>query len=183
MNHAAISDTAGALRLRFRDAMASLAAAVNLVTTAGPAGRCGITATAVCSVSDTPPTLLFCLNRNSTTVAAFEQNRHICINVLAADCDALAKHFAGMGGLSMEERFAQADWLAGDAGAPRLAGALASLAGRIVDVSTVGTHAVMFAEITDIRVRGDADALVYFDRAFRRIARHAAPLHDAVSTQ
>lgn len=34
-------------RLRFRDAMASLAAAVNIVTTAGHAGRCGITATAV----------------------------------------------------------------------------------------------------------------------------------------
>nr|VUD25719.1 4-hydroxyphenylacetate 3-monooxygenase coupling protein [Salmonella sp. NCTC 7297] len=33
-------------RLRFRDAMASLAAAVNIVTTAGHAGRCGITATA-----------------------------------------------------------------------------------------------------------------------------------------
>ena len=34
-------------RLRFRDAMASLSAAVNIVTTDGPAGRCGITATAV----------------------------------------------------------------------------------------------------------------------------------------
>ncbi len=32
-------------RLRFRDAMASLSAAVNVVTTAGEAGRCGITAT------------------------------------------------------------------------------------------------------------------------------------------
>ena len=42
-------------RLRFRDAMASLSAAVNVVTTEGEAGRCGITATAVCSVTDTPP--------------------------------------------------------------------------------------------------------------------------------
>lgn len=39
-------------RLRFRDAMASLSAAVNVVTTEGEAGRCGITATAVCSVTD-----------------------------------------------------------------------------------------------------------------------------------
>jgi flavin reductase (DIM6/NTAB) family NADH-FMN oxidoreductase RutF len=36
----------GQARLRFRDAMASLSAAVNVVTTAGEAGRCGITATA-----------------------------------------------------------------------------------------------------------------------------------------
>jgi flavin reductase (NADH) len=40
-------------RLRFRDAMASLSAAVNIITTEGDAGRCGITAT-VCPVTDTP---------------------------------------------------------------------------------------------------------------------------------
>ena len=52
-------------RLRFRDAMASLSAAVNVVTTAGEAGRCGITATAVCSVTDTPPSVMVCINANS----------------------------------------------------------------------------------------------------------------------
>ncbi len=36
--------------------MARLAAAVNIVTTDGPAGRAGFTATAVCSVTDEPPT-------------------------------------------------------------------------------------------------------------------------------
>ncbi len=50
--------------LRFRDAMASLSAAVNVVTTAGEAGRCGITATAVCSVTDTPPSVMVCINAN-----------------------------------------------------------------------------------------------------------------------
>lgn len=32
-------------RLRFRDAMVSLSAAVNIITTEGDAGQCGITAT------------------------------------------------------------------------------------------------------------------------------------------
>ena len=41
---------------RFRDAMACLPAAVNIITTDGPSGRCGITASAVCSVTDEPPT-------------------------------------------------------------------------------------------------------------------------------
>ncbi|MDG9697424.1 flavin reductase, partial [Streptomyces sp. DH17] len=40
--------------------MANLGAAVNVVTSAGDAGRVGFTATAVCSVSDTPPMLLVC---------------------------------------------------------------------------------------------------------------------------
>ncbi|WP_082616119.1 4-hydroxyphenylacetate 3-monooxygenase, reductase component [Massilia sp. Root418] len=162
-----------ALRLRFREAMANLPAAVNIVTTAGPAGRCGITATAVCSVSDTPPTLLFCINRNSTTLSAFEQNRQLCINVLPAECDELARHFAGMSGLSMEERFQAANWIAGGAAVPRLEHALVSLAGRVVDVAQVGTHAVIFAQIDDIAIRQQADALVYFDRTFRRVTRQA----------
>lgn len=38
----------------FRDAMVCLGAAVSVVTTDGPAGRLGMTATAVCSVSDSP---------------------------------------------------------------------------------------------------------------------------------
>ncbi|EPA9912692.1 pyrimidine utilization flavin reductase protein F, partial [Cronobacter sakazakii] len=36
----------------FRDAMSRLGAAVNIVTTDGPAGMAGFTASAVCSVTD-----------------------------------------------------------------------------------------------------------------------------------
>lgn len=38
----------------FRDAMSCMGAAVNIITTDGPAGRAGFTASAVCSVTDTP---------------------------------------------------------------------------------------------------------------------------------
>lgn len=159
------------LRLLFREAMANLPAAVNIVTTAGAAGRCGITATAVCSVSDTPPTLLFCLNRNSSTLPAFEQNRALCINVLPAECEELARHFAGMSGLPMEQRFAAARWRDDGNPLPRLEQALVSLSGHLVDTAHVGTHSVMFVQIDDIVVRRQADGLLYFDRSFRRLAR------------
>ena len=53
--------------LVFRDAMSRLGAAVHVVTTAGAGGKSGFTATAVCSVSDTPATLLVCLNRRSNS--------------------------------------------------------------------------------------------------------------------
>ena len=64
-------------RLRFRDAMASLSAAVNVVTTAGEAGRCGITATAVCSVTDTPPSVMVCINANSAIDGLDESSRAV----------------------------------------------------------------------------------------------------------
>ncbi|OZT82212.1 4-hydroxyphenylacetate 3-monooxygenase reductase subunit, partial [Vibrio sp. 03_296] len=60
------------LQQDFRDAMSKLAAAVNIVTTGGVAGTVGITATAVCSVSDSPATVLACVNRNSASNAIFK---------------------------------------------------------------------------------------------------------------
>ncbi len=68
----------------YREAMARLAGAVHLVTTDGPGGRAGFTATAVCSVSDAPPTLLVCINRDSSAYPAFDRNGRLCVNLLAA---------------------------------------------------------------------------------------------------
>jgi flavin reductase (NADH) len=159
------------LRQQFRQAMAHLGAAVNVITTAGPHGRCGITASAVCSVTDTPPTLLVCLNRSSAMHSVFDGNRHVCINVLPASLENIARHFAGMTELTMEERFRLPVWDEGDHGVPVLHGALASLQGTIVEAKDVGSHAVMFVEVTEIRVRSDGDSLIYFDRNFHRVPR------------
>ena len=49
----------------FRNGMAMLTGAVNVITTAGADGLAGFTATAVCSVTDQPPMLLVCMNRSS----------------------------------------------------------------------------------------------------------------------
>lgn len=68
----------------FRDAMSCMGAAVNIITTDGPAGRAGFTASAVCSVTDTPPTLLVCLNRGASVWPAFNENRTLCVNTLSA---------------------------------------------------------------------------------------------------
>lgn len=117
-------------RLRFRDAMSSLSAAVNIVTTDGPAGRCGITATAVCSVTDTPPSLMVCINSNSAMNPVFQENGKLCVNVLNHEQELMARHFAGMTGTSMEERFSWDIWTKGVLGQPMLRGTLASLEGK-----------------------------------------------------
>ncbi|MFX4497561.1 flavin reductase, partial [Acinetobacter baumannii] len=79
----------------FRNAMADLSAAVNVITSNGPAGRCGLTATAVCSVTDSPPTLMLCINRNSEMNTVFKANGRLCVNVLSGEHEEVARHFAG----------------------------------------------------------------------------------------
>lgn len=161
-------------RKMFRQAMAHLGAAVNVITTSGALGRCGITASAVCSVTDAPPTLLVCMNRSSAMHTVFEGNRNVCINVLPAHHELLARHFAGLTELPMDERFGLPIWDAGSHGVPVLRDALASVQGRIVELKEVGSHSVMFVEATQIRVCADGDSLIYFDRDFHRVPRPRA---------
>lgn len=161
-------------QLAFRNAMAHMSAAVNIITTDGEAGRCGITATAVCSVTDTPPTVMVCVNRNSAMNAVFKANGRLCVNVLAASQEETARHFAGMTGVAMDERFALDPWQPGEGGLPVLDGALANLQGRIVESQEIGTHSVLLVELDDIRVREEGDSLVYFSRAFRVVSRSSA---------
>ena len=80
--------------IQFRDAMSRLAAAVNVITTDGPVGRRGFTASAVCSVTDDPPTLLLCVNRTAGSNAILKANGVLCINVLAERHTALSALFA-----------------------------------------------------------------------------------------
>lgn len=156
---------------QFRNAMAHLSAAVNVITTAGPLGRCGITASAVCSVTDTPPTLLVCLNRSSAMRSIFEGNQRVCVNVLSGEHELLARHFAGMTEVPMEERFKWPIWDDGADGVPVLRDALANLEGEIVDVKEVGSHSIMFIKADRISVRAEGDGLVYFARKFNRVQR------------
>src|SRR3569832_1087068 len=68
----------------FRAALSHLATAVSVIATDGPAGRAGFTCSAVCAVSDTPATVLACINRKIAAHAAIQANGVVCINCLPA---------------------------------------------------------------------------------------------------
>lgn len=156
-------------RLRFRDAMASLSAAVNVITTEGEAGRCGITATAVCSVTDSPPSVMVCINANSAMNPVFQGNGKLCINVLNHEQEVMARHFAGMTGMAMEDRFNLSCWQKGAQGQPVLKGSLASLEGEINQVQTIGSHLVYLVEIKNITLSQQGHGLIYFKRRFHPV--------------
>jgi len=151
----------------FRDAMAGLAAAVNVITTDGPHGRFGFTATAVCSVTDSPPTLLVCLNRSASVHPALTAHATLCINTLTSEQRELSNLFGGK--TPMAERFAAAQWSEWVTGAPILNGAAASFDCRVSQTVSVGTHDILFCEVLALRRQKDAAALVYFDRNYHQL--------------
>ena len=153
----------------FRDAMSRLGAAVHVVTTAGPGGKAGFTATAVCSVSDAPPTLLVCLNRRSQGGPILRENKVFCVNTLGADGQALADVFAGRTGAFNAQRFASGSWSILKTGAPVLAESVVAFDCRVIEIRAVASHNVIFGAVVEIRVGPAGPALVYYNRAYKRV--------------
>lgn len=154
----------------FRNAMAMLGGAVSVITTDGVAGRFGFTASAVCSVTDSPPTLLVCMNRSSHSNEHFKRNGTICVNTLCGDHQQLSGAFADRT-LTMDERFAVTEWTTLESGAPVMLDALVNFDCRIAQVHEVGSHSIFYCEIQTIRQSGADEGLVYFNRAYHRLGQ------------
>ena len=157
----------------FRDAMSLLTTAVNVVTTAGDAGTHGFTASAVCSVSDNPPTLLVCMNQASRSHMPFVDNKVLSVNVLGAQHEHLSNVFASK--LESDERFTHGAWHTLATGAPMLDDALVSFDCEIEQVQAVGTHSVFMCRVVAIKHSeraGEPDeSLVYFNRRYHSVGQ------------
>jgi flavin reductase (DIM6/NTAB) family NADH-FMN oxidoreductase RutF len=157
----------------FRAAMARFPGAVTIITARhGPEHgkeRRGITATAVCSVSTDPPSLLACVNRNTGTCAAIAGQGRFNINVLTEDEGDLAMCFAGATGATGEAKFASGVWQADAHGLPVLSGALLSFSCEVTEAVEAGSHSVFIGRITDIRTSADRRALLYERSNFHRL--------------
>ena len=152
-------------KTEFRNAMSRVCAPVNIITTDGSAGRGGFTATAMCSVTDEPPTLLVCMNGRSAQTDLFLANRRFCVNVLTHEHMHLAGKFAG-GTQDMSERYAAAHWLTMVSGTPGLADAIVNFDCEIESVQHVGTHNILIGRVVEVRHRPDGAGLLYVDRSY-----------------
>jgi len=151
----------------FRNAMSLLTSAVNVITTAGLSGRYGFTASAVCSVTDTPPTLLVCMNKASSSHTHFVENKILTVNVLSAQHEHISKAFSSR--LSPEERFKHGIWTELETGAPVLEDALVNFDCEIEQIQEVGTHTIFICRIVAIQKSHHDHSLVYFNRAYHQV--------------
>ena len=122
---------------------------------------------AVCSVTDTPPTVLVCLNRNSRVRDRFRVDAAMCINVLGAEQKDISGVFASS--LEQAERFRSGHWDTLTTGAPVLEEAVLSLDCRIERIVEVGTHSVMCGAVESVRSGSARGGLVYFNRTYHML--------------
>ena len=152
----------------FRQGMSALPGTVNIITTGSEADKAGFTATAVCSVSDNPPTLLVCLNRGASVHKVFSKAKSLVVNTLDAGQDDLSNLFGGK--TPMAERFTNGSWETLVTGSPILSDAAVSFDCNVTEIKSVATHDVMFCEVVGIKQKQQAGALVYFQRGYHHLA-------------
>src|SRR5438132_14309907 len=126
---------------QFKIGMRTLAGAVNIITSMNAGHRYGMTATAVCSATADPPTVLACINKLASTHNAVSKSKVFCVNVLRAEDWQLSTAFSGA--QSGDNRFKNGNWTRLATGAPVLIDALVSFDCGVVQPVAHGTLPVV----------------------------------------
>lgn len=150
--------------VEFRQAMRAFATGVAIIACGEGEGRAGCVATAVTSLSLTPPSLIVCLQRDGSTYRRLRDLERFSVNFLSRDQEALARRFAG--GALATERFAQGAWETGATGAPVLTDALSALECRVEEILERHTHGIVIGRVEGARNGPEAAALLHFRGRF-----------------
>jgi flavin reductase (DIM6/NTAB) family NADH-FMN oxidoreductase RutF len=165
----------------FRSALSRLASGISVISTAQEGERRGLTATAVCSVSAEPPTILVCVNTATGTAKMMKDKGWFAVSLVSEAHRGVAEVFAGRNSLAGDARFLHGDWVEGENEAlPVLSGALASLECRVTDVVVSGTHEVFFGLVEAIRVK-DGVPLIYHGGGFHLLPQAAPTATETLS--
>ncbi len=151
----------------FQDTMRHIAAAVYAITTVHDGERFGIVATAFSSLSFDPPSILICVNQDTSIHQPLMQAERFCVNVLGAGNRDVADCFMKTKG---DERFGVGEWTE-EFGMPVLASAQSTLICRTADRHRFGTHTVFIGEIINANHRDNAKPLTYYDRRYIDISQ------------
>lgn len=152
----------------FKHSMRLFASTVAVITTAVDGRRSGLTATAVCSLSMEPPTLLVCVNRGSRTHPLIDQAGVFCVNLLAEEHAGLARLFAASD-TSAEEKFADGDWTTSENGLPVLRNSMASIECTVRRRIDEATHTIFVGGVVGVAARPEVGPLLYANHRFGRI--------------
>jgi flavin reductase (DIM6/NTAB) family NADH-FMN oxidoreductase RutF len=153
---------------QFKIGMRTLAGAVNIITSMHAGHRYGMTATAVCSATAEPPTVLACINKLATTHNAVSKSRVFCVNVLRAEDWQLSTTFSG--GQTGDARFKNGSWTRLATGAPVLIEALVSFDCRVVKTLVHGTHTVFLGQVEQMLIGQKGKPLLYSDGQYAKLA-------------
>jgi len=153
---------------QFKVGMRTLTGAVNIITSLHAGHRHGMTATAVCSATADPPTVLACINKLAGTHGAVAKSKAFCVNVLRAEDWELSTSFSGA--QSGETRFKSRDWTRLATGSPVLIDSLVSFDCRVVKSLVHGTHTIFLGQVDQVLIGKKGKPLLYSEGQYAKLA-------------
>ncbi|MES2436197.1 MAG: flavin reductase family protein [Pseudomonadota bacterium] len=154
----------------FRSAMSLLASGVTIITSGRGDNRRGLTATAVCSLTMSPPMILVCVNCSGEAHAAIEAEGSFCVNILAEEDKPISDLFAGRQSLRGAEKFTAADWTELQTGVPVLAHALVAVDCKVARAVRLETHTIFMGQVEGVLIGEKRMPLLHFDRRYCSLA-------------
>ncbi len=154
-----------ALRLGMR----RLASGVCVISTQVDGQRYAMTASSVTSLSDSPASLLVCVNKDAAMRPFFTYGQSFVVNVLSQSQQDISNLCASA--QSGEERFALGDWQENDKQMPYLADAQVNFFCQVDnDNYHYGTHQIVIGCLEEVTVSEAGVApLVYVDGGYAKI--------------
>jgi flavin reductase (DIM6/NTAB) family NADH-FMN oxidoreductase RutF len=157
---------------RFRNVIRHLASGVTVITASLAGEPVGMTATAVCSVSATPPSVLVCLQSGARTALGVAESGFLGIHLLRHAGRKTAEQFASRGEHFTSVNFEREP----QTGVPLLSDVLAWLVCAVEQAIPAADHTIFVARVLDCELKDRApDPLLYFDRSYRQLASGAEP--------
>lgn len=147
------------LQNQMKQAMGRLGASVTVITSHDGTRKYAMTATAVTSLTLSPPALLICVNHGNGLHHALSCGHGYCVNILYEDqhhiSDICAAQEKG------EDKFNLGDWREGEDRIPYLADAQASIFCDLDDTHIYGSHSIFIGKVKKIITRAEISPLMF----------------------
>ena len=152
----------------YKHAMRRVVSPVAVITAQSGSQRNGLTATAICSVTTAPPTIMVCVNLRATVLSLIRDSGAFAVNFLSEQQSDLARAFSTHG-LEGEARLGSGKWSSLKTGAPVLEESVSCFDCVLDQSIAYGTHEILFGRVVAV-TSTECNALLYRDRFFRRVA-------------
>jgi flavin reductase ActVB len=149
----------------FRSSMSRLASGVSIITCWMEGRPWGLTVSACCSVSVTPPLLLISLANSAASTRLISEQGGFGVNIMSENQMGIAQSTAAPG----KPKFID-EWIdTTSTVSPCIKEALAFIDCRVHDTVTAGDHTIFIGKVERVVLGTQCTPLVYFDRQFQAI--------------
>lgn len=151
----------------FRDVIRHLASGVTIITSSLGGEPVGLTATAVCSVSATPPILLVSLTASSRTAQGVAETGAFAVHLLPHSGRRYAEQFASRSSHFQDVKYSPTP----DKQIPLLTNAFGWFLCQVENSLPVADHVIFVGRVLQCELKDKSpDPLLYFDRNYRKLA-------------